>query len=80
VGLEPWASADDPQAVDLALEDAAFVHANWPSFAHQAGEPDWTPPAYVTAWLELSAERRAEAVARGKAEDEAFAAELAAEG
>ena len=78
-GLEPWASAGDPHEVDLRLEDAAFVHANWPSFAHQAGEPDWTPPVYGTAWLELSAEKRAEAVARGAAEAEAFAAELAAE-
>ncbi len=78
-GLEPWASADDPHEVDLGLEDAAFVHANWPCFAHHAGEPDWTPPVYGTAWLELSAEKRAEAVARGAAEAEAFATELAAE-
>jgi hypothetical protein len=78
-GLEPWASAANPHEADLGLEDAAFVHANWPHMALTAGEPDWEPPAYVTAWLELSAEKRAEAVARGAAEAEAFAAELAAE-
>jgi hypothetical protein len=77
-GLEPWASAADPHEIDLGLENEAFVHTNWPSFARQAGEPDWEPPCYVTAWLEVSPEKRAELVARGIAEAEAFA-ELAEE-
>jgi hypothetical protein len=73
-GLEPWASAEAPgRDVDLGLRQEAFVHINWPWLARKAGEPDWTPPGYHTAWLELSAERRQACLRRGEAEDAAGA-------
>jgi hypothetical protein len=79
-GLEPWASAEDPgTGADLGLAGEAFTHVNWPALARRAGEPGWTPPAYHTAWLELSAERREACLRHADAEDAASAAEAAAE-
>jgi hypothetical protein len=71
-GIAGW----DPFDADKALprDDRAYCHVNWPWLAHRSGQPDWTPPYRGTTWLELSAERRAELVAQGQAEDAARAA------
>ncbi len=79
VGIEPWAKLEEPDLDGLVLGEGMFTLINWPSLAHRSGTPDWTPPHYFGPWIELSAERRAELVAQGQAEDEAMAAELAAE-
>jgi hypothetical protein len=79
VGIEPWASFDEPDLDGPVIGEGMFTLINWPSLAHRSGAPDWTPPHYFGPWIELSAERRAELVAQGLAEEEAFAAELAAE-
>ncbi len=79
VGIEPWAKFDQPDLDGPVLGEGMFTLINWPSLAHRSGTPDWSPPHYFGPWIELSAERRAELVAQGQAEDEAFAAELAAE-
>ena len=79
VGIEPWAKFDQPDLDGPVIGEGMFTLINWPSLAHRSGTPDWTPPHYFGPWIELSAERRAELVAQGQAEDEAFAAELVAE-
>ena len=79
VGIEPWASFDEPDLDGPVIGEGMFTLINWPSLAHQSGTPDWTPPHYFGPWIELSPERRAELVAQGMAEEEAFAAELVAE-
>jgi hypothetical protein len=78
VGIEPWASFDEPDLDGPVIGEGMFTLINWPSLAYRSGASDWTPPHYFGPWIELSAERRAELVAQGLAE-EAFAAELAAE-
>jgi hypothetical protein len=79
VGIEPWASLDEPDLDGPVIGEGMFTLINWPSLAHRSGAPDWTPPHYFGPWIELSPERRAELVAQGMAENRAFAAELAAE-
>jgi hypothetical protein len=79
VGIEPWAKVDQPDLDGPVLGEGMFTLINWPSLAHRSGTPDWSPPYYFGPWIELSAERRAELVAQGLAEEEAFAAELAEE-
>ncbi len=79
VGIEPWAKFDQPDLDGPVLGEGMFTLINWPSLAHRSGTPDWSPPYYFGPWIELSAERRAELEAQGLAEEEAFAAELAAE-
>jgi hypothetical protein len=79
VGIEPWAKFDQPDLDGPVIGEGMFTLINWPSLAHRSGMPDWTPPHYFGPWIELSAERRAELVTQGQAEDEAMAAELASE-
>jgi hypothetical protein len=79
LGIEPWASLDEPDLDGPVLGEGMFTLINWPSLAHRSGAPDWTPPTYFGPWIELSPKRRAELVAQGMAEEEAFTAELAAE-
>jgi hypothetical protein len=79
VGIEPWASLDEPDLNGPVIGEGMFALINWPSLAHWSGTPDWTPPHYFGPWIELSSERRVKLVALRIAEDEAFAAELAAE-
>src|SRR3712207_5123633 len=64
LGIEPWASLDEPDLDGPVLGEGMFTLINWPSLAHQSGAPDWTPPHYFGPWIELSLERRAELVAQ----------------
>ena len=79
VDIEPWAKFDQPDLDGPVLGEGMFTLINWPSLAHRSGTPNWSPPHYFGPWIELSAERRAELVAQGQTEDEAFAAEPVAE-
>jgi hypothetical protein len=79
VGIEPWASLDEPDLDGPVIGEGMFALINWPSLTHWSGTPDWTPPHYFGPWIEFSSERRVKLVALGIAEDEAFAAELSAE-
>jgi hypothetical protein len=79
VSIEPWAKFDQPDLDGPVIGEGMFALINWPSLAHWSGTPDWTPLHYFGPWIELSSERRVKLVALRIAEDEAFAAELAAE-
>src|SRR4051812_18217381 len=62
VGIEPWASARDPDLYELD----AFVPINWPNLSRMRGEPGWTPPCHCCGWGEMTPEERADNVRCGE--------------